>query len=35
MSEHQCSKLDNGRNGIAKDGRDYYQTIFKVDNNFF
>lgn len=35
ISEYQYSRADDGRHGIAKDGWDYYQTIFKVDNNFF
>ena len=35
ISKYEYSKPDDGRHGIAKDGWDYYSTLFKVDNQMF
>ena len=33
VSKYQNSSIDDGRHPFAKDGWDYYETIFKVGNN--
>lgn len=35
ISEYQSSNTDDGRHPFAKDGWDYYKTVFKVGDNVF
>ncbi len=35
ISEYQSSNADDGRHPFAKDGWDYYKTVFKVGDNVF
>lgn len=35
VSKYQNSSIDDGRHPFAKDGWDYYETIFKVGDNLF
>ena len=35
ISKYSHSDPDDGRHTIAKDGWDYYETLFKVGNNTF
>ena len=35
VSKYKYSTQDDGRHSFAKDGWDYYETIFKVGNNYY
>lgn len=35
ISTFEYSRVDDGRHGIAKDGWDYYKTIFRVNDSTF
>lgn len=35
ISKYQNSSIDDGRHPFAKDGWDYYETVFKVGDNLF